>query len=45
MEKIGKKYRVNLNDLTTPNYKAIHYLFKNRQSNLKKEKALRMVKD
>ena len=45
MDAIGKKFRVNLNDLTTPNYRGINYLFKNRQTTLKKERALSMVKE
>jgi hypothetical protein len=44
MESIGKRYRVNLNDLSTSNSKAINYMHKIRESTKKKEKAMILVK-
>ena len=45
MERIGRKYRVNLNNLESPNSKALSFLYKERESNKRRNRALGMIRD
>jgi vacuolar-type H+-ATPase subunit I/STV1 len=44
-EKIGNKFRVNLNNMHSPNSKAISFLYRMQEFGRKKERALSMVKE
>ena len=42
-EKVGKKYKINLNDLQSPNSKALNFLYKMKSFTKKRERALNMI--
>ena len=44
IERIGKKFKVNLNDLQSPNSKALTFLYRIKETSRKKNKAMNMVK-
>ena len=45
VEKIGKKYLVNLNNLFTKNSKGISYVKKYKQESKKKDRTLELLKE
>ena len=44
IEKVGRKFKVNLNDLQSANSKALTFLYKVRESDKKKNKAKGIIK-